>query len=91
MTQRPKDTMIHQHNRGSASIIGLLLALAIMCILFFLFSQYNSRPSFDAPLKKSLETHEIDTSSYESILESTKVKLKGIEQKQMEISNILLK
>ena len=80
------------HNRsGFASLIGLILTLAIILILAYVaFKVYFEMPVRDEEIKGALSEQGIDTSSYQSITESTREKVKDVNkqllqrQKQLE-------
>jgi len=70
---------------GFLMYIGLLLAVAIILMLFFyLFNTYYKSPSVDGSTQKTLSTHGIDSTSYQSVVDSTREKVKDIEQQMLE-------
>jgi len=65
--------------------IGLLFAVAIILILcYHLFKSYYKKPILDDSTEKSLSSQGIDTSSYHSIVDDTRRKVKDIEKKLLE-------
>ncbi|MFH1655715.1 MAG: hypothetical protein ABH954_03800 [Candidatus Omnitrophota bacterium] len=71
--------------------ISLIFAVAIILILFFyLFNTYYKGPSLDEPTQKSLSSQGIDASSYQSVVDSTREKVKDIEKQLLEREERLL-
>ena len=70
----------NRNNRGFGSLIGLLLAAAIIAAVFFIMMKIYVKPSFSAKDKTLIEENGIDTSSYKGILDSTKSKIQDINE-----------
>lgn len=65
--------------------IELLLVLAIIAFIAFrVFKFYFKNPSFNKETQRVISEQGIDTASYESIIDSTKKKLQGIQDQHME-------
>ena len=71
-------------------LIELLLVLAIiMFITFKAFKLYFMKPSLDKETQKVISGQGIDTTSYQSLIDSSKKKLQNIQDKHMqELGNI---
>ncbi len=69
--------------RGFFSLIGILLALALACAMyFFILKMYVQKPVVDRATAGSIKESGIDTSGYSAILNSTKSRLRDIEKQQ---------
>lgn len=70
--------------------LELLLALAIiMFIAFKVFDFYFKKPSLNKETQEVISEQGIDTTSYNSFIDSTKKKLQDIQDQRMEmLSNI---
>jgi len=78
-----KNKLVKNYDSGFASLIGLLITLALMCLLVYIaFNTYFKTPVTDKETKKSLSQQGIDSSSYKTILDSSRNKVKDI-QKQL--------
>ncbi|MDP2938591.1 MAG: hypothetical protein Q8O13_00690 [Candidatus Omnitrophota bacterium] len=65
--------------------IELLLVLAIiMFIAFKVFKLYFKNPSLNKETQKVISEQGINTTSYKSIIDSTKKKLQGIQDQHIE-------
>ncbi|MFA6282097.1 MAG: hypothetical protein WCY05_06335 [Candidatus Omnitrophota bacterium] len=72
------------------SLLGLLITVAIICILAFTaFKFYFKKPVFDKPSEEFIQEQNINTTNYQSILSSTKDKLKKATQTENEHVNEL--
>ena len=66
-------------NKGFVSLLGLILSIAIICILFYIsLKVYFKKLLPEGEIKKSLEGQGIDTSSYPAVLDSSKKKIEDI-------------
>jgi hypothetical protein len=75
----------YKDENGFLMYIGLLFAVAIILILcYYLFNTYYKKPAFDEPTQKSLSSQDIDTSSYQSIVDDTRKKVKELEKQLLE-------
>ena len=71
--------------KGFFSLLGLLLTVLIIGVLcYFLLNVYLKRPLFNAETKKSLSEQGIDSSSYQSTLDSTRKEIRNINRKILE-------
>ncbi len=69
-------------DRRGFTLLGLLLAIAIVCVLYYIaVNTYFKKPILDKSTEKSLSEQGIDISSHQAILESTKEKLEDINKK----------
>jgi len=68
--------------------VGLLeLLLAVSIILFLAYKMYNSyfkRPIADKPTEKIVSEQGIDTTNAKTVVDSTRQKLKAIDQQSMD-------
>ncbi|MFA5271797.1 MAG: hypothetical protein WC412_05610 [Candidatus Omnitrophota bacterium] len=72
------------------SLLGILVAVAIICVLAFTtFKFYLTKPVLDKPTEKYIQEQNIDTTNYQSLLSSTKDKLKNAVQTENEHANEL--
>ena len=71
--------------------IELLLVLTIiMFIVFKVFDLYFKQSSLNKETQKVISEQGIDTTSYKSIIDSTKKKLQGIQDQNMEkLGNVI--
>jgi len=71
-------------------LIELLVVLAIiMFIAFKVFNVYFKKPSLDKETQKVISGQGIDTTSYQSVIDSSKKKLQDIQDQHMkELNNI---
>jgi len=70
------------------SLLGLLVTIAIICILAFTtFKSYFQKPVLDEPSEKFIQEQNINTTNYQSILSSTKDKLRKATQTENEHVN----
>ena len=73
--------------RGFFSFVGLMLAVILVCFLFFIaFQKYYSHPVVDSETLKEMKSQDvpIDSSTPKSVLESTTAQIKKIEQQQLD-------
>jgi len=83
---------LHRNSKGFYSIIGLLLSLAIICLLVYMMTnRYAKKPIKDQPQNDFISSQGINTSNYQGVLESTKKKIHAIEQERLDRSNDVLK
>lgn len=69
------------------SLLGLLAAIVIICILAFsVFKFYFRKPVLDEPAEKFAQEQNINTTNYQSILTDVKSKLKDANTKELEHS-----
>jgi len=74
--------------RAFLSLLGLLITVAIICILAFTaFKFYFKKPILDKLSEKFVQEQNINTTSYQSILSSTKDKLQKATQAENEHAN----
>ena len=74
-----------KNDHGFFTVIALLLAAALVGVLYFtMFSKAGTQPHLDRETKNKAAESRIDTSSYKSILDTTKSEVKRIEQLQMD-------
>lgn len=79
-----------KNRKGFFTLIGILLAAAIIFILFYiLFNSYYKRPALDETTDKTLSEQNIDTSSYSTIVDSTRKQVKDIEGQLLDRSRQL--
>ncbi len=75
------------YKRGFFTLIGLLLAAVIIFVLvYYAFQTYFNEPSFDESSQQSIIEQGIDVSSYQSVLGSTREKVKDIESQMLDRS-----
>lgn len=80
----------HRLKQAFLSLLGLLVTVAIICILAFTtFKFYFQKPVLDEPSEKFIQEQNINTTNYQSILSSTKDKLKSATQTENEHTNEL--
>ena len=75
------------NNKGFVGMIGLLLTVVIISfVAYFAFTQYFGKPTkqMDQSTQKMVTEAGIDPTSQQAILESTKARLKGLEQLQQQ-------
>lgn len=73
--------------KGYLSFLGLLVTVAIICILAFTaYKSYFKKPVLDRLSEKFLQEQNINTTNYQSMLSDVKDKLKDANQKEMEHS-----
>ncbi len=79
-----------RNKKGFASLIGLVLAVAIVCFLAYIaLNTYFKRPIADKSLNQTLSEQKIDTTSYQSLIKSTKSKIEDItQQRSQELENL---
>ena len=72
-------------------LIELLVVLAIiMFIASKVFKSYFIKPSLDKETQKVISEQDIDTTSYQSLIDSSKKKLQDIQDQHMkELGNIV--
>ncbi|MFH1359540.1 MAG: hypothetical protein ABIJ41_00690 [Candidatus Omnitrophota bacterium] len=85
-------TMRNGNEKGFASLIGMLLAIAIVAFLAYkAITTYYQKPSADQETQKTMKEQGIDTSTYRSALDSAKQKTAGIEKMMQEREDLLQK
>ena len=70
------------NNKGFIGLVGLIVTAAILCFMvYFVLARYLGNPSarMDQPTKRAVEESGIDLGTQASVLESTKSKIKEIE------------
>ena len=75
------------NNKGFMGMVGLLLTAVIICVLAYIaYTRYLGNPSarMDQSTKQTLQDAGIDTTSEMGILQSTKSKIKDIEQIELQ-------
>jgi type IV secretory pathway TrbF-like protein len=74
-----------KNNQGFVSLIGMLLTLIIICFLVYTMLNIYFKPGVvEKTAGKNMQASGIDTSSYKSIVDSTKDKVKEINQRSQE-------
>jgi len=77
--------MNKRFKKAYLSLLGLLATVAIICILAFTaFKFYFQKPILDQASEKFVQEQNINTTNYQSILSSTKDKLKNATQTENE-------
>lgn len=67
------------------SLLGLLAAIMIICILAFsAFKFYFKKPVLDEPAEKFAQEQNINTTNYQSMLTDTKSKLEDATQREID-------
>ena len=71
-------------NDGFFSLLALLLTFMIICFMAYgAFQNYYSKsPKIDQSTRQDLSTQGINTQSYQSVLDSTRTKLKDITKQE---------
>jgi len=73
------------NSKGFLTLLGLLIVVAIICILSFKsLSTYFSPRTIDQATNRSLTREGIDTSSYRSLKETTREKINSITRQETE-------
>lgn len=79
MTPRLKDP------RGFIGIITLLLGIVVIGFLYFvMLNPYRTKPVTENSIVHTVKEHNIDTSTYQSILQSTTSEVKRLEKLQVD-------
>ncbi len=74
------------------TLLGLLLTLGIILLLFYLaMNTYFKKPAVDKETQDSLSGQGIDASSYTTVMDSTKKKVKEIENQMSDYEKQLEK
>lgn len=80
--------ILFKGKQGFLTLIGMLFAIAIICFLtYFTWNVYFKNGPLDKATQGALKEQGINASSYQSVLDSTKSKLKEIQNqsaKQLE-------
>ena len=79
---------LFKNKKGFLTLIAMLLAIATICFLsYFAWNSYFKKSPLDKATQSTLNEQGINASSYQSVLDSTKSKLKEIQNqsaKQLE-------
>lgn len=68
-------------NKGYITLVGILLVVVIIGVLYYASANsYFKKPLLDEETHELVEKEGIDTSTYKSLLDSTKEKAKEYEQ-----------
>lgn len=79
-----------KYKMGFVTLLALLLVLVIMCILIYmLYNTYFKKLSPEGRTTKSFLEQGLDTSNYQSILDSTRKTVKDINKQQLDRTNDL--
>ena len=82
-------------NHGWASLIGLVIAIGIVCFLFMMYlrpqQQSGRLKSFDQETSGAAKESGIDTSSHLSVLQSSRTKIKAIEDHNKQRGDEMMK
>ena len=72
------------HKAGFGTLIGTLIAVAVMCILMFLVIKiYIMKPKgMDTETQETLRQNDIDPSNYKTIIDTTRQKLNAISEQE---------
>ena len=85
-----KDNHTFTPKKGFLSLIGLLLSIVIIFVLcYFLLTVYLKGPSTDKATKKSLTEQNIDTTTYQTTLDSTKARIKNINKELLSRQSVI--
>lgn len=79
-----------KNNKGFFSMVGLLLSVAIVCFLAYFALNVYFKPSpvvGDKETQTQMSQEGINTSSYQSLLDSTKERIKKVEQQELNRPN----
>ena len=80
-----KQGQIKRCRGGFVFLLGLILTLAIILILSYLvFKVYFRMPESEEEIKQSLSGSGIDSSSYKSIVDSSRKKVKEINKQYLD-------
>jgi hypothetical protein len=80
--------MREDSQKGFASILGLLFALAIIFFIFYLiFNTYFQQSCINKSDQKAVSEPGINTANYGTILDTTRSKIKDIEKQAEEHEN----
>ncbi|MCK4809615.1 MAG: hypothetical protein KAS99_01585 [Candidatus Omnitrophica bacterium] len=80
-----KISRLRLFKKAFASLIGLILSLIIVAILFcILLNNYLRETPMDKETEESLSQERIDTTSYKTIVDSTREKMEDANQKLLE-------
>ncbi|MFH0732352.1 MAG: hypothetical protein V2A72_05475 [Candidatus Omnitrophota bacterium] len=77
----------NRNSKGFFSIVGLLLAAALIMVLVYIMMRNYVNPPIDAKEKEALGKSGIDSSSYKGILDSTKKKIQDINKQKQNQAN----
>lgn len=66
-------------NKGFATILGIILALAIISfLLFIMLNTFFKKPTVDKQTDRALKEQGVDTSNYQTIKDTTRKNLEDI-------------
>ena len=73
------------NSSGFVGILSVLLALVVVGFLYFvMLNPYRTQPVIENSVEKTIQEQHIDTTTYKSVLDSTKSEVKRLEQLQLE-------
>lgn len=73
------------NSSGFVGILSVLLALVVVGFLYFIMlNPYRTQPVIENSVGKAIKEQHIDTTTYRSVLDSTKSEVKRLEQLQLE-------
>ncbi len=73
-----------KNNKKAFSLFEILLAVIIISVLASWYLKKGTKPTMDEETKKAVESQGIDTRNYTTTLQSTQVKINGIEKQIMD-------
>lgn len=78
-------------NDGFVSLLGVLLTLVIISVLSYMVfkNYYSATPQSDKSIEKPLAEAGINTTSYSTVLDSTKTRINDLSQQQMKAAEQL--
>ncbi len=80
-----------KNEKGFLSLLGLLFTLAIILfVCYIMINTYLRKPISDKSTEKVISEQNIDTSSYQSIVDTTRKRVQDIEKQAEERQNQLL-
>ena len=75
----------HKKEEGFVSMLGLLLSIAIIFFLAYkMYTNYFTKPLLDTQTQKAVSGQGINTSNPQTIVQSTRDSIKGIEKKMQD-------
>ncbi|MBU0710007.1 MAG: hypothetical protein KJ923_03195 [Candidatus Omnitrophica bacterium] len=72
-------------NKAGFTFIGIILALAIVLFLgYIVLNSYLNMPGIDKETKKLISEQGIDTTTYKTVIDTTKETMQGVTRQRMQ-------